>query len=367
MGQSIAMGGTAYGLRNHNAINPMNPATYSAIDSLTFLFDFAMTGTLFTLQEQHKKEHNAGYNIEYIAMKIPLAKGLGFSMGMYEYSKLGYAFTETKNVPIAQQLTYSASGGINNFYAGLSMTFFKNLSLGANMNYRFGNLHYKSSASYPGNSSAKSTSIIDDIHLNQFVFDFGMQYQQQIDKKNSIVVGAVYSMPNMFNSECIHTTITLDTLSSSAEYDFGTPASIGVGLSYVFDNRFTLAFDYQQQAWDRAAYFGKLDTLGTAKRLSLGMEYLPQKMGDHYYQVIKYRAGLRYSESYLKFAGENLKNIGFTLGMGLPFKNQKSLLNLAFEYGKTITPSQTYIQERYAKISLSITFNEYWFMKRKFN
>ena len=38
MGQSVAMGGASYGLRSASYINPMNPASYSAIDTLTFLF-----------------------------------------------------------------------------------------------------------------------------------------------------------------------------------------------------------------------------------------------------------------------------------------------------------------------------------------
>ena len=42
-GNSKAMGGIAYGLRNGYQINASNPASYTAIDSLTFLFDAGMT------------------------------------------------------------------------------------------------------------------------------------------------------------------------------------------------------------------------------------------------------------------------------------------------------------------------------------
>ena len=42
-GNSKAMGGIAYGLRNGYQINAANPASYSAVDSLTFLFDFGMS------------------------------------------------------------------------------------------------------------------------------------------------------------------------------------------------------------------------------------------------------------------------------------------------------------------------------------
>lgn len=47
------MGGIAYGLRNGYQINASNPASYTAIDSLTFLFDAGMT-----LQNANFKDGN---------------------------------------------------------------------------------------------------------------------------------------------------------------------------------------------------------------------------------------------------------------------------------------------------------------------
>ena len=38
-GNSKAMGGIAYGLRDGHQVNFANPASYTAVDSLTFIFD----------------------------------------------------------------------------------------------------------------------------------------------------------------------------------------------------------------------------------------------------------------------------------------------------------------------------------------
>ena len=43
-GAGRAMGGVGIGLRSSKQINPMNPASYSCMDSLTFLFDFGVAG-----------------------------------------------------------------------------------------------------------------------------------------------------------------------------------------------------------------------------------------------------------------------------------------------------------------------------------
>ena len=41
---SRGMGGVGLGLRQGNIINTLNPASYSAIDSLTMLFDMGVSG-----------------------------------------------------------------------------------------------------------------------------------------------------------------------------------------------------------------------------------------------------------------------------------------------------------------------------------
>ncbi|MBR6539358.1 MAG: hypothetical protein IKT76_05840, partial [Bacteroides sp.] len=49
-GNSKAMGGVAYGLRDKSQVNFANPASYSAVDSLTFIFDggLALQNTNFS-------------------------------------------------------------------------------------------------------------------------------------------------------------------------------------------------------------------------------------------------------------------------------------------------------------------------------
>ena len=51
-GAGRAMGGVGYGLRSPKQINPMNPASYSCMDSLTFLFDFGVAGQLSWLMTE---------------------------------------------------------------------------------------------------------------------------------------------------------------------------------------------------------------------------------------------------------------------------------------------------------------------------
>ena len=46
-----AMGGVGYAMSSGRQINAMNPASYAAIDSLTFLFDMGLTTTALWSKE----------------------------------------------------------------------------------------------------------------------------------------------------------------------------------------------------------------------------------------------------------------------------------------------------------------------------
>jgi len=373
-GGASGMGGIGYGLRTSGQINPMNPASYSAVDSLNFLFDFGLSATYTRFRENNLREARLNSNIEYAAIKIPLSKDWGLSLGLYEYTKLGYAFnsagslTDLDGNSLIYSNAYSATGGINNAYLGSSVLLFKHLSLGMNLNYKFGALVNSSVLSYPYNSEINSTSSSNVMTVGHFNIDAGLQYEQQFNNKHRMVLGMSFTPGGLMDVNYTSTTITLDTLTQEHPgLSFGYPQNLGLGVSYTYDNRLILGMDFQHQAWNQAPFFGVSDSLSLRTRLALGAEYLPSSIAQRYYQAIKYRLGLHYSDSYIKFAQGNLKEFGLSLGLGLPLRNQRTALNLAMEFGKILTPEPSMIQEHYWRIKLNLSFNETWFVKRRFN
>ena len=76
-GNSKAMGGIAYGLRNGYQINASNPASYTAIDSLTFLFDAGMTLQNANFKDGNVKTNAKNSSFDYLAMQFRLWKKNG--------------------------------------------------------------------------------------------------------------------------------------------------------------------------------------------------------------------------------------------------------------------------------------------------
>lgn len=377
-GEQRAMGGVAFGLRSKNGINTMNPASYSSVDSTTFMFDLGISGLLSRFSTPQGSKTGFNGNLDYLNMQFPLMKNVGFSAGMLPFSFSGYNYYNTSILSLTEYPDtikatryYSGFGGISQVYAGLSIELFDHISLGTNAYYMFGSsvnardLQYSSSSLY-------SSSQKDSITVNSFRFRFGAQFYNTFNQKHDVTLGLIYE-PKI-DLKAKYSQATKSVLTDLTPYQeihsrFEMPEMLGAGLSYTFDKKLTLAADYSLTKWGEALYMGVMDTLNNQSKFSLGAEYQPNIRGRYYYEKIYYRAGLNLSEAYYKIGGiQQPKNFGITFGLGLPMKlsnsmSNISMVNLTFEYGKSGNAAT--LREDYFKFTLNAAFNELWFFKRK--
>ena len=89
LGASEAMGGISYGLRRSQQVNPGNPASYSKLDSLTFIFDLGVSGHYASYSDGLNKQNFYNGNLDYIAIQFPVLSKVGASIGLLPYSKVG--------------------------------------------------------------------------------------------------------------------------------------------------------------------------------------------------------------------------------------------------------------------------------------
>jgi hypothetical protein len=104
------------------------------------------------------------------------------------------------------------------------------------------------------------------------------------------------------------------------------------------------------------------------QKFGVGGYYIPNYNSfTSYTKRIVYRAGLRYEKTGLIVDSEAINDIGFTLGLGMPITGSFSNVNFGFELGKKGTTNSNLVQENYANFSVSLSLNDKWFEKRKFN
>ena len=75
------MGGIAYGLRDKYQTNFANPASYTAVDSLTFIFDGAVSLQNTNLSNGTLKRNAKNSSFDYITMQFRASKWAAISFG----------------------------------------------------------------------------------------------------------------------------------------------------------------------------------------------------------------------------------------------------------------------------------------------
>jgi hypothetical protein len=99
-----------------------------------------------------------------------------------------------------------------------------------------------------------------------------------------------------------------------------------------------------------------------------GLEIIPDPEALRgYHNLMAFRLGGHYQNSYLQIGNEQLKDYGISFGVGLPLKNKKSSFNLAFEAGRRGSLESNLLRENYLFASFSLILYDFWFMKRKFD
>lgn len=378
-GAGRAMGGIGYGLRSSRQINPMNPASYTSIDTLTFIFDVGASGQLSWFTDGSNKQHNMNGNIEYIAMEFPVSRRIAMSAGILPYSYVGYSFgsTQTQGSTSWGEI-FKGTGGLNDFYVGLSMDIWKKrLSLGLNGGFLFGNItHYRNLSFTTG--TAYSVTRERRIEVRDMKLDFGLQYTHPISAKENLIFGLTFSPANQLHAHTYNIqqvgTATLGYTSDTIRGQrLDIPNSIGFGASYVKTKKVTLAADVLYENWSNSQFFSEKGQFRNRVRIAGGGEWLPDYSSRSLLKRTSYRAGAHYTNSYLRVnnsEGSNIEGKGYdeygaSVGFGMPLIDNRSLLNISFEYVKVHPEVASMISEQYFRFTVNYTFNELWFFKRK--
>lgn len=387
-GNSKAMGGIAYGLRNGLQINAANPASYSAVDSLTFILDTGMSLQNANFKENGTKTNAKNSTLDYLAMQFRIVKGLGFTVGFLPYSNVGYNINYNKIIhqdqygnDIYSISSYNGEGGLQQVFAGLGYKVLDNLSIGVNLSYLYGDITHTASTAF-SNTDANKSVRTDKISVSDYKLDFGAQYTYRIDKKRSVILGAIYSFGHDLNSdgykyaETYNTSGVLQTQAvDTIKNACSLPHTFGIGATYVYDNRLTIGLDYTLQKWSDVKfpsnvegnqYISQKGLFSDRSKISVGAEYLPNPFSRNYLSRIRYRVGAYYSSPYAKVDNkEGNREYGVSFGFGLPIFQSKSVLNISGQYVKVSPKVKGMLEENYLKVNIGLTFNERWFMKWK--
>ena len=377
-GNSKAMGGIAFGLRDGAQINPLNPASYTAIDSLTFLFEGGVS--LQNMNVSGGVKLNAkNSSFDYLAMQFRLHPRIAMSVGLLPFSNVGYSVSDSKDENgVSQTRSFTGDGGLHQLYGGIGVKVLKNLSLGVNASYFWGDITRTRTIIYPATSESYSYVQQIGVSVSDYKLDFGAQYTQELSKKHSVTIGAVFSPKHKLNNDYTITTQASTTNSNDLDATLELPNMFGVGFTYNYDRRLTVGVDYSLQQWSKAKFgvaatddatraeFEETYAYNDRHKISVGAEYIPNLIGRSYLSHIKYRLGAYYTTPYYKIDGKKAaREYGVTAGFGLPVPRSRSILSISGQFVRVSGQETNFVNENIFRVSIGLTFNERWFFKRR--
>lgn len=365
-----SMGGVGIAMQNGRQINVMNPASYSQVDSLTFLWDIGMDITNSWSKDGDKNGYNLGGGLDYITMEFRLAKNLGAAIGVVPFSSVGYSFGgDITDGTDSRQ----GSGGLSELFAGVGYRPFKGFSVGANFSYLFGTTTNSTAVVSPA-----TTQFSRNLEVRDWNMRLGVQYAFNVARKHLLVLGATYAPKKSMHGTAWGTMYDIDhdtkpdtVASFSLKGNYELPTTLGAGVSYTYDNRLNLELDYIYQMWSKAKYtpinyFEVPDTKWNDRwKVAAGLSYTPNPRGN-YLNRMTYRMGAFYNNDYMTVNGNDVRDYGLGIGFSFPaLGTNKTLVNLGLEWKHRYSAPTKLITENYLNITLSVNFNEMWFWKNK--
>lgn len=364
-----ALGSVGVGMRNNKVICSVQPASYTACDSMTFMFDVAASVGWSRYEDYAGKRNQATGNLEYITLQFPIwRQHIAVAAGVLPYSSVGYEINQVDSTSLPDYdaiYSYMGEGGLSEVFVGLSFNICDWVALGANMYYMFGDATNSRTVSFV-QAGLTPSSQLSYMNVNSYRFRYGIQVFHTFGE-HSFVLGGIFENKRKLQStyNILETSLS-DTITTYPNDEhpnpFEMPMIYGGGLSYTWANRITIAFDYMREGMSRARFLDETGYLNDRNRYALGVEYRHNPQGQRYVDHVMWRVGLNIADNYAPQL-MNVKKVTASIGFGLPLRNAGTVFNASVEYSHN--GNKAFLEENTIRLTINATISENWFFKRR--
>jgi hypothetical protein len=402
--QNQAMGGISTGtniINRYMSINPQNPASHAMI-SLTTIDAGLSLHSVNLMQTGEQAQRNSNFRLSHITFAIPVSQTSALSFGLMPYSQVGYNYTKTSKgygttSPVDTNLTNtinSGQGGLTKAYLGYGFAIKRNLLLGANLSYIFGNIKHLNQVEMPQLFGSLNTRAESNNAVGGFNYDLGAQYIWDLSLTRHLVFGYSTSASSKLNSESsyIISHYTFDAAGNensaidsvvnqeNAQEKIRLPQIHRFGISYQQDMKFLVGMDYSMGNWSGSdlTIGGVKQNMANSSTFNVGGQFTPKMDAlNNYLATIDYRLGFMLDKTYYKVPNKpegtgttNITSKAITVGLGMPLRGNISSfykMNITAEFGQRGTLNNGLVKENYFNVRLGFTLNDKWFQRYKFD
>mgnify|MGYP006279514535 CR=1 FL=1 len=379
LGNTMGFGSISAGIRMNDVINYGNPASYSAQDTNTFIFDVGINGRSAIQRSSNDQVRRKALGFDHLAMGFPVFRWWKSSIGLVPLSQVGYHIKNTSPEANIEKTvnTFEGEGGIRQFYIGNAFNLTNNLYAGINYFYVFGTNTYQSIGSLPEDPYSGLFQKNTQYHINGSRIQLGVQYKYNFSNNRYLNLGLSYDLRANLNmqhddeffsyyqftdSRGRERKDTLDLIEDTQHSNLQYPQGLNMGFAY-YSPKLIVGGDFKYQQWSTLKEFDVSDSY----KVMGGIQYTPDREAlRSYLKRVHYRAGAFYEKSYIQINNQQLNDYGITFGLGLPLQYNRTKFNIALKLGRRGTTDYDLIEENYALIHFNITFYDFWFIKQKY-
>lgn len=377
-------------------VNLRNPAAYVGPNLKSFNEEsrpvkFAVAGSTsrLNLKANSGSANTSATSFDYLTLSLPIGKfGVGF--GLLPYTSVGYKLEESENDLVTNR--YTGEGGLNKTFLGVGYQIAKGLSIGVDVSYNFGNVRNSvvefvyDDENNPVQYQSRENNRSDLSGLN---YNVGLSFKTMVSEKLELTTGMTYAPESTLtsNNQRSFSTIVISAISGQEfvvntieadleavglkRTDLTLPSRISFGAGLGQPLKWFLGAEYTHQntkKFSNPIFSVDNTTFVNASSISVGGFFVPDYDSfSKYWKRITYRAGLHFENTGLEINNETINEFGISFGVGLPVGNVFSNANLGIELGRRGTTNQNLIQENFVNVNISLSLNDRWFQKLKYN
>lgn len=383
-----SMGGVGLATRNKRFINYLNPAAVTARDSLAFMADIGISQKNTIYRQGDIRSGNNTFNMYDFIISFPIYRSSAFMVGITPFSDLGYNFTSKVTDPgiigNTGNVTNNAygEGSVYQLFAGGGVTFWKRLSVGAELIYYFGTLDKVYNLSF-SDASYISVNSGNNLLVRGTTGKFGLQYEQKFGNDMSAIFGATYRLSTRMKGRTTrYENGVIESSTDTIRYTSADNSAVrfadelGFGVSFKKGDKWSAELNYMRSGWNRSGMdtaegFAvnsdmKFSTTAT-NAVRAGFEIVPNRNDVRYYRrTIAYRAGAYFDQSYYKLDGNLVNSYGVTFGVTLPVFKWYNGITIGVDLGQKGSLKHNMVRERYAMFVIGFNIYDRWFNRPKY-
>lgn len=377
------MGGIGTGVRDVRFINYLNPASITARDTLSFMFDFGGNQKNYYNTDGDAQSAFNTAGMQNVIFTAPIHNKSAFIVGITPFSNIGYKFqTKENNKELVSKygdIVYEkyGTGSINQLFVGGAFNLTKFFAVGAEMVYYFGALNRYSNVVFKTDESLRNIRTGWDYDVKALSGRFGAQLFFPIGEKFEFAAGATYRLATKLKGEYSQyafagASTSEDTISfkSFNSVAMDIPTEYSAGFSIRKKEKWMVGFDYMNQNWSAdAAENMAIENFRpvASQSFRLGIEFIPNMYDIRYYMKrVTYRFGAYYDKSYINIGGNQVNAAGITFGMSLPVFRWYNAVTWSLDLGQRGALTNDMVRERYVQLNLNFNMHDLWFIKKRY-